>query len=264
MEKRKNFYYKTETAPNEAIEIYLGQNSGKQLSEDIFNAKSEVLIISPYIDESKLDELISLKNRNVNVRLAFSSLREDQNKNILRKLIHQHVEVDNFRKEKKEKQQNLYQILSLFSLCIGFVMLLTLILNFKIESKILIYFFISTISFYLYYFFNIKRNKIKKLAIYNYSYSEKINFKYLRTSQFSKMFIHSKIYVIDRKVAYLGSLNFTNNGFSTNFETRIRITQKNKIEELVAFVHSIYDDNYNYKSHEISFLGKKIYIENFY
>ncbi len=52
-ERKRNFYFRTETGTNEAIEVYVGQSSGKQLTEDILNAKSEVLIISPYIDESK-------------------------------------------------------------------------------------------------------------------------------------------------------------------------------------------------------------------
>jgi hypothetical protein len=56
LEKKRNFYFRTETANNESVEVYLGQNSGKQLSEDLQNAKSEVLIISPYIDETKLNE----------------------------------------------------------------------------------------------------------------------------------------------------------------------------------------------------------------
>jgi len=88
-EKKSNFYYKMPLNEFEAVEVYVGQSSGKQLQLDIENAKSEVLIVSPYIDETKLDDLIKLKNRNINVRLAFSSLRKEQESNILKKLIHQ-------------------------------------------------------------------------------------------------------------------------------------------------------------------------------
>lgn len=73
------------------------------------------------------------------------------------------------------------------------------------------------------------------------------------------MYVHSKIYVIDRKIAYLGSLNFTDNGFSSNFETRIRITDQHKVGELVDFVHDIFDDHETFKRHKLWFLGKKVY-----
>ena len=96
-----------ETVNNESVEVYLGQNSGKQLSEDLLNAKSEVLIISPYIDETKLNELINLKNRNINVRLAFSDLRKEQYKQILRMLIHQNKETNVKEKDRKLKLINL-------------------------------------------------------------------------------------------------------------------------------------------------------------
>lgn len=56
---KRNFYFRSQGYNNEAVEVYVGQSSGKQLNEDILNAEKEVLIISPYIDETKLDNLIS-------------------------------------------------------------------------------------------------------------------------------------------------------------------------------------------------------------
>jgi phosphatidylserine/phosphatidylglycerophosphate/cardiolipin synthase-like enzyme len=110
-----------------------------------------------------------------------------------------------------------------------------------------------------------KKERVERTSIYRYEYFENLNFKFLRNNFHSndRMFIHSKIYIIDRKIAYLGSLNFTNNGFTSNFETRIRITQSKKIEELVSFVHKIFDDN-NFKSHELYFLGKHVFSEEKY
>jgi hypothetical protein len=60
LEKKKNFYFKAETGIEEAIEVYIGQSCGRQLGYDILNARSEVLIISPYVDESKIDDLLAL------------------------------------------------------------------------------------------------------------------------------------------------------------------------------------------------------------
>lgn len=265
MKKKRNFYFRTESG-NETVEVYVGQSSGKQLGEDILNAKDEVLIISPYIDESKLDDLINLKNRNINVILAFSSLREKdkQDEKILKKLIHQHKKIDNYKKDQKEKLKNKFFLYSIISISAGTVLFLYGLLQIKIEAKSIICIVIAFVLFYAYHQFTIKKDIANRIPIYSYNYSKKINFKYLRDFKDSKMFIHSKIYVIDRKIAYMGSLNFTNNGFTSNFETRIRITQKNKIEELVKFMHSIFEDDINFKSHEIWYLGKKAYTEEKY
>ena len=46
------------------------------------------------------------------------------------------------------------------------------------------------------------------------------------------MFIHSKIYLIDERIAYLGSLNFTVSGTKHNYETRVRITDSIALREI--------------------------------
>lgn len=268
MEKNKrNFYFRSQSYNKEAVEVYVGQSSGKQLNEDISNAKKEILIISPYIDETKLDELITLKNKGINVRLAFSDLRNEQKSNILRKLIHQQKDVNEKLKEKVNKNRNIFSLLSTSTLVIGIVLLLFLMLTFEdLNTRNIITFTIGIGCFFVFYKLYRKKQKIEKTPVYRYEYFEKINFKFLRNNFQSdkKMFIHSKIYVIDRKIAYLGSLNFTNNGFTSNFETRIRITQSEKINDLVEFIHNIFDDNHNFKSHEIWFLGKQVYSEEKY
>ncbi len=265
--RRTNFYLKSEACNKEQVEVYLGQSAGRQLTLDILNAKKEVLIISPYIDETKLDELITLKNKGINVRLAFSDLREEQKKTILRKLIHQQKDVNERLREEVLKKKNLFFILSVTALVIAISLFLFLSLNLgSIQYKNIIYLVFSFISFIIFYKLNKKKQEVERTTIYKYDYFEKINFKYLRNDFRSKnkMFIHSKIYIIDRKIAYLGSLNFTNNGFSSNFETRIRITNSEKIKELVEFVHSIFDDNESFNSHELSFLGRQVYSEEKY
>lgn len=275
MEGKRNFYFKTEVNNEESIEVYVGQSSGKQLSEDIANAQNEVLIISPYIDESRLDDLIRLKNRNVNVRIAFSDLRKDQYKNILTKLIHQNKFTDLEKKQKKEKLQNRYSLLSTIFISAAVVIFVynsvqlftKSTLEFIDKKNLLITIFLyllSFISFLIYRYLKKQKSINDKMEIHNYTYDEKLNFVYLRDSYKERMFIHSKIYIIDRKIAYLGSLNFTDKGFTTNFETRVRITQKSKITELVNFVHSIFDDNYNFKRHELNFLGAQVYSEEKY
>lgn len=268
IKENKRFYFKTETENNEAFEVYIGQNAGNQLYKELINAENEVLIVSPYIDEAKLDDLINLKNRGINVRLAFNDLRKEQYYQVLRKLIFQHKNTDLKKKEKKEKNKNIYLFLTVAFLTFG-MLILTQTLISVIGTKSLtinnvMLFSFSLIAILLSYMSWNKRSQINKSEIYYFNYSEKLNFKFIRNNKFERKFVHSKIYVIDRKVAYLGSLNFTNNGFTTNFETRIRITQKEKIDELVEFIHEIFEDNVNFKPHELDYLGKQAYTEETY
>jgi phosphatidylserine/phosphatidylglycerophosphate/cardiolipin synthase-like enzyme len=262
--KKNNFYFKSQNNKNESIEVYVGQSSGKQLNSDILNAKNEVLIVSPYIDESKLDDLIRLKDRGVNVRLAFSDLRTNQKSNILRKLVSQKRYTDEKFKEELLKKRKIFTILSFSFLVLGFISLFFSVLNFeKFDLVTISTFIITLLCFYGFYKIDSKKKDLAKTNIYRYEYLKKINFKYLRNNfrSHDSMFIHSKIYVIDREIAYIGSMNYTNNGFTSNFETRVRITQLEKLKELAAFIHNIFDDEYNFKSHEIAFLGKQVYSE---
>ncbi|AKP68651.1 hypothetical protein CG08_0205 [Riemerella anatipestifer] len=167
-ETKRNFYFRNNLGNNEAIEIYIGQSSGKQLQDDLLNAKSEVLIISPYIDESKLDDLFVLKNRNVNVRLGFSDLNDRQYKTVLRKLIHQNKETD-IKKKEKRKKKNLYLFLliAVFSIaCVFFSSGIVKLLNkdFTVLSFgfIMFSFFLSFLSYKLWQI----KSKIEKIEIY--------------------------------------------------------------------------------------------------
>ena len=249
---------------SEGVEVYIGQNSGEPLLEEIKSAKYEVLILSPYIDETKLDDLIKLKNRNINVRLAFSSLRKEQKNNILQKLIQQNKYTDTVKQERVKEQAKLYNYLTTTSFVLGICAFFLSVFEIS-SSKIFVSCLLILIVFFaLSQWFKKKKKQIEKTEIYSYDYSEKINFKYFMNHFHEDKFIHSKIYVIDRKVAYLGSLNFTNNGFSSNFETRIKITHEEQIKELVEFVNNIFKDDTNFRRHQLPWLGRKVYNEDKY
>lgn len=264
---KENFYCKIENTADESVEVYIGQSAGKQLNKDILNAKKEVLIISPYIDESKIDDLIHLNNNGVNVQIAFSDLRQKQKSRILKKLITQHRNTDESVKDKVSKKIKLFNILSIASLFIGTTLLIYAGLTFKeFNVSLIILLLLSVAGVIGFQLFKNEKKKIAKTTVYSYDYNKNIHFKYLRNNfkEYNKQFIHSKIYVIDRKVAYLGSLNYTNNGFTTNFETRVRITQSEKVDELVGFVQHVFNDDFAFQPHEMSFIVNGIYDEILY
>ena len=52
--------------------------------------------------------------------------------------------------------------------------------------------------------------------------------------------IHSKIFVIDEEIAFLGSVNFTHSGFKTHYETTIKVEDKNAVKDISHEVETLY------------------------
>jgi len=259
----KRFYHRIEDKINgDTVEVYIGQGAGTQLGNDLMNASSEVIIVSPYIDEQKLDELFMLKKRNIYVKLAFSSLNERQEYSILRKLVRQ-KQIKNHEAAARAKRSAQHNgILSTIFTVASVAFLTNLYFHFQWSQLAF-----GLILGYLAYYFMGKRNLSNRLPIYSYEYEEKLHFKYFRNTNYgvhSSPFVHSKIYIIDRKIAYLGSVNFTRNGFESNFETRIRITNTNKVNELLYFVNQLLDTNDYLNCHQLDWLGKKVYREYYF
>lgn len=57
-------------------EIYIGRKAGKELLEDIHNAKKSVKIISPYLGPEYVKDLIGVKEKGVEVSLITWFLSE--------------------------------------------------------------------------------------------------------------------------------------------------------------------------------------------
>ncbi len=263
-----NFYTKiiqnnlTLNSEKESVEIYIGQSGGKQIGEDISKAQTEVIIISPYMDQNKIKDLIHLKEKGITVKIAFANLKEKEEGGILRSLI-----VQNCCKEEKTEKDIAKKVYRNNFGIIGFG-IFTLVSFSPVLFKLThipwaILSFIGSISFLIIPLLFARNKKIKKTKILYYSYTQRFPFIYFnRTNWDNKdIFMHSKIYIIDKKIAYLGSLNYTNNGFTSNFETRIRIVSSKKVEELAEFADSIFANTTAFRGHRIDWLGKKVYKE---
>lgn len=53
--------------------------------------------------------------------------------------------------------------------------------------------------------------------------------------------IHSKIYLIDNKIAFLGSANLTYSGFKTHYETTIKVSDPSAIQDISTEIDSLYN-----------------------
>ncbi len=242
-------------------DIYIGKGAGKKLVGDIQNVQKSVKIVSPYLSPFLIKELINLKNKGINVQLITVDKIEDfygsYDKNIYQ-LIKQHIHLDREAQEKRNKLIKYSRIL-LFS---SFFLLLSIIAGYIYYKDIgILVGLIPILLMFLAYSY--LKDKIKNKRIYNYSYSQLFPFKvYMSPEKHvdSDTFIHSKIYLIDDTIAYMGSLNFTASGTKQNYETRIRTTD-------VEAVNKIKNEFYNLFHHSdipevnIQYWGSRLYKE---
>ncbi|MGC1514513.1 MAG: phospholipase D-like domain-containing protein [Maribacter sp.] len=242
-------------------DIYIGKGAGKKLLNDIRNAKKSVRIVSPYLSPGLITELINLRKRNLEVELITSdNIEEDwriKEKNI-HKLITQRRETDARAVEKREHWKDLIEILTYVG--IGFLILLIGIAYYWQDVKIAFGLIPIIIIFLI---IKLYRKKIKDVRVYSYWYTQLFPFKVYMSpykTELSDTLIHSKIYVIDNQVAYLGSLNFTTKGTSANYETRIRTTDSKAIEEIIEEIYQLMNHS-NLPERNIQLWGAQLYDE---
>lgn len=242
-------------------DIYIGKGAGKKLLNDIQNARRSIKIVSPYLSPFLISELIQLNKRNLDIQLITSDNIEDYEglyrKNI-HKLILQNRETDEVALEKREKWITLSRILTYINWG-NLIVLLGLAYLFK---DILVAFGLIPIVI-ISLIINLYKNKIRSKRIYSYWYSQLFPFKvYMSKNQGyeDSMFIHSKIYLIDNQIAYLGSLNFTSSGTKYNYETRIRTTQLDVIQEIEKEFYYLFNHS-NLPQRNIEHWGRELYPE---
>ncbi|CAA7386128.1 Cardiolipin synthase [Chryseobacterium fistulae] len=247
---------------NAVCDIYIGKSAGTKLIQDIRNAKKNVKIVSPYLSPYLIKELIFLHSKGIDINLITTDEIEDfygTEKNI-NKLIVQHRYVDEEAKAARDSLINFSGTL-LFSMIGLILVLFSLIYFLKVWS--LAYGFIIVALLFLVRDFIVRQIKTKK--IYHYTYKQLFPFKvYISPNSngmsFNRTFIHSKIYVIDDEIAYMGSLNFTAKGVKENHETRIRTTDPNAVSKTVEEVNHLFF-NSNLVERDIQFWGSQLYDE---
>ena len=231
-------------------EIYIGRGSGKRLKVDIHNAKHSIKIVSPFHSSSYIKDILKKARNGLNVTLITSNeIKEGDGKYCdlaYSDLIDQKRHVDDFAKEERDLKMRY----SFFSLIIPLAL-------FLFEYIFLGIIFLIIIGVVLRYYQN-KR-------IYSYSYSSPIKLKliydkYNQKGHFGKHQVHSKIYVIDEKVAYLGSANFSHSGFVDSYETMIRIKDEKVVTKISQEVDDLFNDKENIYQ-DLSEWGKDLYDE---
>ena len=249
---------------NITADLYIGQGAGKKLLHDLENAQKSVKIVSPYLSPIYIEKLVYLSSKGINITLITSDDIEDYRDvltpKVITKLIKQVRHVDEIAQRQREKQKNLKKWLIIF-LVADVISNILLALNHKNNILLILgSFVVLLVVISLSY-------QIKNKRIFTYSYEQLFPFRVFvspynkKLRNVSSFFIHSKIYIIDEWIAYLGSLNYTKSGLETNFESRIRITNNQVVSELSNLVEELFHNNDENAYIDVQSWGKQLYKE---
>lgn len=242
-------------------DIYIGKGAGKKLMHDIDKSARSVKIISPFLAPFLIKKLIHLHNRGIHVELITTDDIEDyqdKEKNI-HKLIIQQIHVDeNARLMRKRWKIARFVVFLIVFLVIGFIT--WHIYNTKELDSIKHLILMTGISILVSWLISIK---IRNKQIFTYSYRQLFPFRVFfspRNHYDSNTYFHSKMYIIDDRIAYLGSLNFTRSGTQNNYETRIRITDTEAVKKIVEEFDTLFHNN-DTPERSIQLWGQRLYPE---
>jgi len=228
---------------NVKCDIYIGQGAGKKLLDDIDNAIKSIKIVSPYLSPSFTKSLIEKKKQGIEVHLITMDKIEDygNNKDLVYNLINQNRETIEEAVIKRGKFKKRYRFLLLFLILASSIMGY---LTYQAPQEQ--YLIAIPILFLVFILYLVYRNYYRNTRIYNYWYSQYFPFKVFLSPEKGSgrgKFIHSKIFIIDDEIAYLGSLNFTYNGSRSNHETRVRTTDQKALNELLIEFEDLYESS---------------------
>ena len=250
---------------NVNTDLYVGQNAGERLLSDIEHASKSVKVVSPYLSPVHIEKLINKANKGVSVLLITSDEIEEYRDNskplIIKQLIKQIKNTDS--NSLKLRKKLLTAVLALIGiLAITFVLIIYMVINHNFNIVFGFAFIALLLSVLVLEY--IRKNTI----VYSYNYEPLFPFRVFVSPYNSKLqftsnyFIHSKIFIIDDIIAYLGSLNFTRSGLEFNFESQVRITEPATIKGLSDMVNDLFNNNID-KNHyiDIQTWGRALYNE---
>jgi len=233
-------------------EIYVGRYAGKELLQDIKSARQEIKIVSPYLSPSYVEELIKLQKKGVKITLITSdeikegdgTYSDFNHKNLIRQ--------KRILNKNAEEKRNMGLKVSGASFLIPLILI-----AFSVDILIAIVFgVLSGVWFYRYY----------QLRIYSYKYYSIFNLKVF-FSQYARdvenkgtHLVHSKLYVIDKKIAYVGSVNFTHSGIKNSYECIVKVKENNAVERISKEIDNLFNSKDRYFK-SIERWGKELYDE---
>lgn len=232
--------------------IYIGRNAGEEILQKLKGATREIKIVSPYLTASYIEELVALQKRGIKVTLITSDNLEQGDGNYSdlthtdiikqKRIVHERL------KERRDTGVMWSAISYVLVLPFIFFSIYLAILSAILSTVALITFYTTKIYSYEYY-------SIFRLRVFNSYYGNRD----LRERRGTHL-VHSKVFVIDDRIAFVGSVNFTYSGMKNNYETAVKVEDRHAVHKISREV----DDLFNSKSRNfkpISEWGRELYAE---
>lgn len=266
-------------------ELYIGKGAGKRLLSCIENSKSCIKVFSPFTSANFLELIFSKADQGIQVECVTQIISDTESPysetdkfglgRVYQQFIKQHTRMNPEKKEEKEYYSGRAKTYKSLSFLFGILLFILLTggvsLSFLGDSHPVLkhnqYFLFGMISLscfillYLSQKFSRKAKHTKNIAesikISNHSYTLTKNFYIIpkNTPPHIFPFPHLKLIIIDNRVAFLGSLNFTNSGLNNNLESCIRIDDLATIQQLTDCYTELYEHAKQH-SFSVQYLGK--------
>lgn len=240
---------------SDSCEIFIGKNAGDDIYSCIKNAKKSITILSPYVSPEYILLLTEAFYKGLDVLLLTGSdmsSNEKTKNDIYRNVLIQYQHLN-----KKAKKFRIY------GLIISLLLLISAIgcgiWGYKTGKNDLLWSFVAVPILWKIFV------KFKNKRIYFYTYEPIFDFgvfisPYDKKIDEAQYFIHSKIYIIDEKIAFVGSVNFTKNAFRTNYECYVKIEDPNTVTSISHEIKNLTQSEGTFYK-DFSVVGRRIYTE---
>lgn len=205
--------------------------------QDIINAKRELKIVSPHLHASLIKELISLNEKGIEITLITTllgnTLGEGDEYDYRDRLIQQikHPNRTGIKRKETLKSLCLFMYIALFTfLTLG---VYTYFFYHLYAQITLLTLFLATLVL-----IGATTAEIQNIPAFRYTYNTLFPIKIFispnnrQMLHKSKLLIHANIFLIDQEIAYIGSVNFTQESLTQNYESLVRIVDMASLKEI--------------------------------
>lgn len=238
-------------------DIYMGISAGKQLLNKLREAKYSIKIVSPYLGLSEIKKLKEAKDRGVDIQLLTTddAFFDDYKRSLdAGRLLINQVKIKNntasLKRDKWLTNSRRIAIVLVITILISILLLLT--------TRNYYYLLLLIPIAILNYVKNLYKTLASRIGLYFYRYEPIFPIKIVVNQRRGR--IHSKVFIIDDDIAYVGSLNFTSYGLFSNYEVRIKVNDPTAVREISKEVDELFNDD-SIEEKDITDWGKTIYNE---
>lgn len=218
--------------------ISLGRGNGMEILKAVKNAKSSVKIVSPYLSPNYIKELIKLHNKNIQITLiTCDNLETNSWSDFKPSDIINRTKIEDSKAKKLKKKlvgvSLIFLLISIVGFFLSVILPILLYLSvFLIVMMLLILAFAYILEDYGYEYHGYKYNPIFRLKVFDSKSG---------INPQSTNLIHSKIFLIDENILFLGSANFTYSAFNTHYETIMQIQDTQAIVDISNEIENLFN-----------------------